>query len=158
MDLGQARRGALQVELDHLGRAGPDEEQHLDVGAALQQAVHHTVEFVVDFGKAGQIALVDDCGGESGLGEDHHAGGGLDEMSAGARPDDEEEGVLDLAVQPHDAGEAAEHLALATLAQHRNVIAAGRGGRAEWKVHDAAPACCSLAARSFKRNCVALVT
>ena len=158
MDLGQARRGALQVELDHLGRTGPDEEQHLDVGAALEQAVHNTVEFGINLGKSGQIALVDDGGGESGLGEDHYACGGLDEMGAGARSDDEEKGVLDLAVQPHDAGEAAEHLALATLAQHRNVIAAGRGGRAEWKVHDAAPACCSLAARSFKRNCAALIT
>ena len=51
-------------------------------------------------------------------------------------PDDEEEGILDLAVQPDDSGEAAEHFALAALAQHRNVgaafglgVGAGRKGR-----------------------------
>jgi hypothetical protein len=42
----------------------------------------------------------------------------LDQVRAGARAHHQEEGVLDLAVQPDDAGEAAEHLALAALAQH----------------------------------------
>ena len=69
-------------------------------------------------GQAGQVALLDDRGREARLGEDHHAGGRLDQMRAGARADDEKEGVLDLAVQPDDAGQAAEHLALAALAQH----------------------------------------
>ena len=46
------------------------------------------------------------------------------QVRAGARADDEEERVLDLAVQPDDAGQPAEHLALAALAQHRRVRAA----------------------------------
>ena len=50
-----------------------------------------------------------------GLGEDHYPGGRLDEMGAGARADDEEEGVLDLAMQPDDPGEAAEYRPLAAL-------------------------------------------
>ena len=85
------------------------------------------VEFVVGVGEAGEVALVDDRGGEARLGEDHHAGGRLDQVRAGARADDEEERVLDLAVQPDDAGQAAEHLALAALAQHRRVAAATGG-------------------------------
>ena len=84
------------------------------------------VELVVGVGQAGEVALLDDRGGEARLGEDHHAGGRLDQVRAGARADDEEEGVLDLAVQPDDAGQAAEHLALAALAQDRRVGAAGR--------------------------------
>ncbi len=118
------RGGARQVELDHFRRARADEEQQLDVGPALEQARDDAVEFVVGVGEAGEIALVDDRGGEARLGEDHHAGRRLDEVRAGARADDEEERVLDLAMQPDDAGQPAEHLALAALAQHRRVGAA----------------------------------
>ena len=75
----------------------------------------HPVELLVRVGEAGEVALVDDRGGEARLGEDHHAGGRLDEVGAGARADHEEERVLDLAVQPDDAGEPAEHRALAAL-------------------------------------------
>ena len=64
----------------------------------------------------GKVALFQDRGGEARLGEDHHAGRGLQQMRAGARADDEEERVLDLAMQPDDAGQAAENLALAALA------------------------------------------
>ena len=118
---GQALRRARQIELDDLGRAGADQEQQPDVGPALQQLADHAVEFVVGVGQSGQVALVDDGGGEARFGEDHHAGGRLDQMRAGARADDQEERVLDLAVQPDDAGQPAEHLALAALAQHRRV-------------------------------------
>ena len=51
--------------------------------------------------------------------------------------DDEEEGVLHLAVQPDDPGQTAENLALATLLQNRGVatgVCRDRGGR----VHAAA--------------------
>jgi hypothetical protein len=37
-------------------------------------------------------------------------------MRAGARADDQEEGVLDFAMQPDNARQSAEYLALATLA------------------------------------------
>jgi hypothetical protein len=40
----------------------------------------------------------------------------LDEVGAGAGADDEKEGVLDFAVQPDDAGQAAEHFPLPALA------------------------------------------
>ena len=134
----ETQRRARQVELDDLGRAGADEEQKLDVGPPLEQAGHDAVELLVGVRQAGEIALLQDGGGEARLGEDHDAGGGLHEMGAGARADDEEEGILDLAMQPDDAGEAAEDLALAALAQHRGVgAAAGRRGRES--IHQAKP-------------------
>ena len=40
-------------------------------------------------------------------------------MRAGARADDQEEGILDLAVQPDDSGQSAEYFPLAALAQDR---------------------------------------
>ena len=158
MNLRQARRSALQVKLDHLGRAGAHKEQHLDVRPPLQQAVHHLVELAIELGAAREITLIDDGGGESRLGEDHHTRRGLDQMRAGARAHDEEEGILDLPVQPDDSGQATEHLALSALAQNRRIGAAIalRGG-AEGNVHDWA-SICSRAARSFSRNCAALMT
>ena len=42
--------------------------------------------------------------------------------------DDQEEGVLHLAVQPDDPGQPAEHLALAAFPQDGRVAAAGGGG------------------------------
>ena len=113
------RRGALQIDLDDFGRAGSDEEQQFDVRAPLEQPPDDAVEFVVDIGDAGQIALVHDRGGEARLGENHDAGGRLDEMRAGARADDQEERVLNLAVQPDDSGQPAENLALAALLKNR---------------------------------------
>ncbi len=121
----QTLGGAREIELDHLGRAGADEKQHLDVGTPLQQARDHPIEFVIGVRQAGEIALVDDRGGEARLGEDHDAGGGLDQVRAGARADHQEECVLDLAMQPDDAGQAAEHLALAAFAQNRQSIGFG---------------------------------
>jgi hypothetical protein len=167
--LRQALGGALQVQLDDFRGARADEEQQLDVRAAGEKAVHHRIKFGVDVGEPGQIAFVDDGGGKAWLGEDHDARRRLDEMGAGARTDDEEEGILDLAVQPDDAGEAAEHFALAALLQNRLAGASGQGfrlgGRAEGQVHDAASADpnpvaarSSLALLSFSRNWAALIT
>ena len=120
----EARGGARQIQLDDLGRAGAHQKQQLDLGPALDQAGDDPVELFVAVGQAGQIALVDDGGGKTRLGKDHHAGGGLDQVGAGARADHQEKRVLDLAVQPDDAGEAAEHLALAPLLEHGRVSAA----------------------------------
>jgi hypothetical protein len=44
-------------------------------------------------------------------------------MRAGPGADDQEEGVLDFPVQPHDAGQAAKHFALTTFAQNRSRLA-----------------------------------
>ena len=63
-------------------------------GPALQQAGHHAVKLVIHIGAAGEVALLDDGGGEAGLGEDHDAGRRLQQVGAGAGADDEEEGVL----------------------------------------------------------------
>ena len=139
-------------------------------GRRSSSRVDDAVELVVGVGQAGEVALVDDRGGEARLGEDHHAGGRLDQVRAGARADHQEEGVLDLAVQPDDAGQAAEDLALAALAQHRRrvrqpqpVTSACAGGafmarsRPVRRCRPAASRLSSRAARSFSRNCVALI-
>ena len=47
-----------QVELDDLGRAGPHQEQKLDVGPALEQAIDHPVEFVIGIGQAGEVGTL----------------------------------------------------------------------------------------------------
>jgi hypothetical protein len=156
VDLRQTLRRAGEVELDDLRRAGADEEQLLDVGAAAEEFLDLAVELLMGVGHAGQIALFEDRGAEAGLGEDHDAGGGLQEMRAGARAYDEEERVLHLAVQPDDAGEAAEDLPLAAFFQDGGVLAAsgGDGGRT---VHAVASAS-RRATRSFHRNCPALIT
>jgi hypothetical protein len=101
-------------------------------GRRAEQALDLAVELLMGVGHAGQIAFLEDRGAEARLGEDHHAGGGLQQMRAGARADDEEERVLHLAVQPDDSGQAAEDLALAALLQDggvRQPVAGGRGGR-----------------------------
>ncbi len=125
-------------------------------------------------GHAGQVALLDDRGAEARLGEHHHPRRRLQQMRAGARADDEEKRILQLAVKPDDPGEAAEHLALATFAQHRRAVdrAAGQGSgvqrvgerqdahaatvRIGWG--EAPPAAWSRARRSFQMNCPAFTT
>ena len=160
----QALRRAAEVELDDLRRARADQEQHADVGPALEQPGDDAVELVVGVGQPGEVAFVDDRGGEARLGEDHHARGRLQQVRAGARADDEEEGVLDLAVQPDDAGQAAEDLALAALLQHRRRARAactrgqaGRRRRLGLDRDDRAHSAALRAARSFSRNCAALI-
>ena len=122
---------AGEIELDDLGRAGADEEQLADVGAARQQARDLAVKLVMGVGQTGQIRFLEDRGAEARFGKDHHAGGRLQQMRAGARADDQKEGVLHLAVQPDDAGQAAEHLALAALLEDGRVAAAGGGDGGE---------------------------
>ena len=167
-----ARGGALQIDLDDFRRAGPDEKQQLDLGAALQEASDDAIELVVDVGNARQIAFVENRGRETRLGEDHHAGGGLDQMRAGSRTDDEKEGVLDLSMQPNDACQAAKHFPLTAFAQNRPIGASSDGlGRAavdrRQGVHWIAPKPAAAkaespagawrrAVRSLSRNWVAL--
>ena len=117
----------MQVELDDLGRAGAHEEELPDVRPARQQPRDFAVELLVRVGEAGEVLLLEDRGPESGFGEDHHARGRLEQVRAGARAHHEEEGVLHLAVQPDDAGQAAEDLALAALLEDGCVAAAGGG-------------------------------
>ena len=102
--------------------------------------------------QAGQVALFHQGGGKTWFGEYHHAGGRLQQMRTGPAANDQEEGVLDLAVQPDDAGQAAEDFALAALAQDRRVAAAAGQGQ----THAARTS--SRAARSFRMNWVALMT
>lgn len=64
----QPGRGAREVELDHLRRAGADEEQQLYVGPAQQHLVDDAVELVVAVRHPREIALLDDRGGEARLG------------------------------------------------------------------------------------------
>ena len=97
-------------------------------GRRASSAVDLAVELVLRIGEAGEVLFLENRGAEAGFGEDHHSGGRLQQMRAGAAADDEEEGVLHLAVQPDDPGQAAEHLALAALFQDRSVGAAGGGG------------------------------
>jgi hypothetical protein len=163
----QSAGGARQIELDDFRRAGSDQDQQLDFGTAGQKPRHHLVEFVIHVGHAGKIALVDDGGGESRLGEDHHAGGRLHEMSAGTRADDQEESILHLAMQPHDRGQAAEHFMLATLLEHVAGRFGGGVGTGSAGVKYCGHAEASMfeweeasrrARRNFQRNCPALMT
>ena len=114
---GEARGGAAEIELDHFGGAGAHQEQHLDVRAAGQKLVHDPVQLLVGVGHAGEVALLHDGGGEAGFGEHHHPCGRLYQVGARARADHQEKGVLDLSMQPDDAGQAAENLPLAALPQ-----------------------------------------
>jgi hypothetical protein len=122
-----------QIELDDLGRAGAHQEQRPDLRPAGQQLAGDTVEFVVTVGEARQIPFLEDGGREPWLREDHHAGGGLDQMSTRTGADDQEKCVLDLAMQPHDARQTAEHLALPPLAQHRPLTACRDGRNEGWR-------------------------
>ena len=149
MDLGQPLGRAGEVELDDLGRARADEEQLPDVRAPLEQTGDLAVELFMRVGEAGEVLLFEDGGAEARLGEDHDAGGRLQEVRAGAAAHHKEEGILHLAVQPDDPGEAAEDLALATLLQDGGVAAAGPGGKGREVVHAAASSpCCDALDRA----------
>ena len=111
--------------------------------------------------KARQIAFINDRGRKTGLSENHHAGGRLQQMRAGARADHEEECILNPPVQPYDTGQPTKYFPLAALAQHRSIFAAGFFGNGCDMIHDiwltAAGTCSNRAARSFIRNCPALM-
>ena len=119
--------GLRKIQLDHLGRAGPDQEQLPDVGAAGQQAVHFAVKLGLGIGQPGQILFLQDRRAEAGFGKDHHSGRRLQQVGTGAAAHHQKEGILHLSVQPDDSREAAEHFALAALAQDRQVAAAAGG-------------------------------
>ena len=114
-----------QVELDDFGWARAHQEQQTDVGSARQQLADHAVKFFVYIGQTGQITLVDDGGAKAGLGKNHHARCRLDQVGAGARAHHQKESVLDFAVQPDDAGEAAKNFTLAAFDQRHDVGTAG---------------------------------
>ncbi len=170
----QPLRRTVQIELDDFRRTRTDQKQQLDVRTTLEQAANHAIELVVGVGQTGEVAVVDDGCGEPWLGEDHHARRRLDQVGAGARTDHQEERILDLAVQPDDAGQAAKHLALTALAQHRRIGTAGvTRAEIDDRVHAATPkpsaaaddlpapafsrSPCSRAMRSFQMNCPALI-
>ena len=157
----EALRGLAQVELDDFTRTGAHEEERRDVGASLEQLPHHAIELFIAVGHSREVAVAEDGGGEARFGEDHHAGGALQQMRAGARADDEEERVLHLAMQPHDAGEAAEDFALSALLEHGHVAAADvDDGESRTGHASTSRICCSCrrAARSLRMNCTALIT
>ena len=114
------KRGARQIELDHFGRTRTNQKQQTDIGPPRNQLRYDPVEFIIGVGKPGKILFFHDRGRKARFGEDHHAGRRLDQMRAGARAYDEEECVLDLSMQPNDAGKPAEHFALAALAANRD--------------------------------------
>ena len=115
----QTLSGAGQIELDDLGGARAHQKQSADVGAAGQQFVDDFVQLLVGIGQTRQIALVNDGGAKTRLGKNHHARRRLNQVGASARADHQKESVLDFAVQPNDAGQAAKHLALTALGVHR---------------------------------------
>jgi hypothetical protein len=106
------RRGAFQVDLDNFGRARAHEKQQLDLGPARQKLIDDAIQFLVDVGDAGKIALVQNCRREARLGKDHHARRRLDEVSAGSRSHDKKKRILDFTMEPNDACKSAENFAL----------------------------------------------
>ena len=113
----EALGGLGQIELDHLAGATAHQKQGADLRAPHQQIAHQPVELLIGISQAGQVALPEDRGAEAGLGKDHHAGGALDQVGTGAGAHHQEKGIGHAPVQPHDGGEAAEHLPLAALPQ-----------------------------------------
>ena len=136
--LGRQPRGSTrQIQLDDFGGAGTHQKQQFDLWSTGQQLAHNPVEFGVGIGQAGQIPLINDGRGKARFGKNHDAGGRLDQMGAGARTHDQKKRILNFAVQPDDAREAAEHLMLSTFAQHRRITAAACGIHGNWKTHGA---------------------
>lgn len=84
MDLVEAPGRAAEIQLDDLGGARADKEQQADVWPAREQSGDNPVQLLVGIGQACEIALLHDGGGEAGFCEDHHAGGRLDQVRAGA--------------------------------------------------------------------------
>ena len=142
----QPFRRLRKVQLDDFRRAGTHEEQQLDFGAPGDQPRNHPVDFVLRIGHAGEVALFQNGRGKARFGKDHHACRRLDQMRTGTRSDDEEERILDLAMQPDDAGQAAEDCALAGIADDR---------RCRGHAVTVISAALLRAMRNFSRNCAA---
>ena len=121
-------------------------------------------------GQSREVAFGEDRGAEAWFREYHHARRGLHEVGAGSRADHEEECVLHFSMQPDDARKATEDFALAALAEHwQNPCQwwrCRRGTDGGQRAHHASaradsserPGALRLAARSFSRNWVALMT
>ena len=118
-------RSARKIKLDHFRWAGPHQEQHADIRPALDQARYHAVQFFIRVRQPSEITFFNDGGRETGLGENHDAGGGLQQMRAGAAADHQEKRILNLTMQPDNAGQAAENLALTAFPQNGRIGAAG---------------------------------
>ena len=84
MNLIQTLCCARQIQLDHLRGARAHQEQHANVGATVQQLVHHAIEFFVHIGQACQIALVNDGCAKAWFSKNHHACSRLNQVRAGA--------------------------------------------------------------------------
>ena len=113
----QSLRRFGQIELDHLGWAGPDKHQHADIGASGEQASDHTIQLVVHVRHAGEVTLLDDRGCKARFREDHHTGCRLHQVRARPASNDQKERVLHLAMKPDDRRQTAENLALPPLPQ-----------------------------------------
>jgi hypothetical protein len=156
VDLRQPLGGAGEVELDDLRRAGADEEQLLDVGAALSRrstsrSSSSWASAMPARSPSSRIAVP-----KRGSAKIMTPAADCSRCAQVREPTTRKERVLHLAVQPDDAGQAAEHLALAAFLQDGGVLAASArdGGRT---VHVVASAS-RRATRSFQRNCPALIT
>ena len=143
--------GLVQIQLDHFGGAGADQKQLADVGAARQQARNLAVNLGLGVDQAGKVFLFKNRGAKAGFGKDHHPGGRLQQMRAGAAAHHQKEGVLHLAVQPDDSRQPAKHLTLATLFQDGGV-----GAATGWQRRSHARTAASRRAmRSLRMNCAA---
>ena len=80
----EALSGFAQVQLDHFAGARPHQKQGADFGPALQQVSHHPIELLVGIREASEIPFAKDRGAKARFGKDHHAGGALDQVRAGA--------------------------------------------------------------------------
>ena len=76
--------GFGEIQLDHLARAAPHQEQGADLGATLQQLRHEAIQLLVGIGQTSEIPLAKDRCAKAGLRKNHHPGGALDQVGAGA--------------------------------------------------------------------------
>mmetsp|Transcript_76033 Transcript_76033/g.137252 ORF Transcript_76033/g.137252 Transcript_76033/m.137252 type:complete len:249 (-) Transcript_76033:200-946(-) len=130
-------RDAFHVHLDDLGRAraNPDDDGGVTI---LLDTCAQASKFAVVIQLCRNIALLELGHGVPGLGENHNAHGVLQEVAAGLRADDEEEGILDLLVEPRHAADGAEGVVVAGLALEGKSVIAGSCDR-----------CCNRLARAF---------
>ena len=73
-----------QIQLDHFARARPHQEKGADFGPALQQISDNAIELFIGIGEPRQISFAKDGGAKAWFGKNHHAGGALDQVGAGA--------------------------------------------------------------------------
>ena len=171
----QAFGGVAEIQLDHFRRAARHQEYGLDIGATLNQLANHPVQLFVTIGETGEVLVLQDRRGKARFGEDHHTRRRLQQMGASAGTDHQEEGILDLAVQPDDRREPTEYRALPPLlprlgsgitgedgAVHDCTSRRGGGGsqssRSDSSRADSCRSESSRALLSLTRNCAAFTT